>query len=118
MRPIPLLSFAAIALCLAATSTAEQADVTWKVFLSHDEQASAKGFLAGPAELESGHTIVPEQGLVEVRSRQGGTSTAGFAYAASPLPQQYELTFHYTVLVAARHSAIAANDKRGMGLMI
>ncbi len=99
MRLVSLSSLVSVVLFLGVSDTAQANDVTWKLFLSEDERASSKAFLAGPTEIDTGHTIVSEDGLAEVHSQQKGRrGTTGFVYTAAPLAEQYNLTFHYTLL--------------------
>ena len=51
MKLVSLSLFVSIALFLGVSDTAQANDVTWKLFLSQAERASAKAFLAGPKEI-------------------------------------------------------------------
>lgn len=53
---------------------------------------------AGPQAVPSGYVIKPDDGLLEIRSVQYGGAKAGYVYTTSPLPDEYLLTFNYTLL--------------------
>ena len=79
-----------------ATPQSHPAAGSWKVHLS--EQTGARATLAGPREVQSGYSIQATDGLLEVDSPQEKSASAGYVYTAAPLPEAYDVTFHYTLL--------------------
>ena len=69
---------------------------SWKVYLS--EQTGARAALAGPQDVQSGYSVQSSDGLLEIESPQTESAAAGYVYTAAPLPETYDVAFHYTLL--------------------